>query len=625
MKITTISLALLSAFSFCHAQNPGSITSTETKPKAGSEIHYVYSPPNRLLIPDKTVVSVVYQSEKQFYVKKIPINKDGNGYGFSFKAPDSSAVLVFSMEDANKKIVDNNNEEGYILYLNDKNGNRFSFEKISLAGMLSGYAQYFLKLKETPKTLLIKMYEDSYMLHPELKQKDSYLDYLTVLYKEKQDAVKPKMLAYAKQMALTQNNEAKLSNAIRVYRLLKMDEEQQVIEQKTIANYPNGQIAKDKFWDKFNSAENPTEQSVVAFMDEYVSRFQDSSINVMDNFYMTILFSLLKNKEWNGLKKYELLIHNKLNVAGLYNNFAWKLSGEQIDNPGNDLDIAKMLSRKSLDYTGELMKTPGTDDQQSRPFQGNYNTHADTYALILYKLGQYDSAFYYQDEIYKQGSELDAGGLERYAVYAEKVKGIKYAKQVIEKQLLVGLNSPIMLKQLQSIYKQLSLPADEFNKLQEKSNFLAKQKTAETIKAKFGTVKAKNFALKNIFGETVPLSSLKNKVVVLDFWATWCMPCRASFPAMQALLNKYKEDSSVVFLFIDVWERKSPEKMQESAVKFIKDNNYSFNVLLDVHDKVVNEYRVEGIPSKFVIDKKGNIVFMGDSSNLSLEIENAKN
>ncbi len=270
------------------------------------------------------------------------------------------------------------------------------------------------------------------------------------------------------------------------------------------------------------------------------------------------------------------------------------------------------------------MKILALNNDLGHELQGTHNTFADTYALILYKLGQYDSAFYYQDAVYMQHGELDAGGLERYAVYAEKVKGANYARKVIEEQLLSGVNSPAMLSQLQSIYKQLNLPEDEFKKLQEKYNLVSRQKTAEAIKAKLGTTIAKNFTLKNILGEAVSLSSLKDKVVILDFWATWCGPCRASFPAMQEAVNKYKEDSTVAFLFIDVWENKAPKKMQEEAAKFIKDNKYSFNVLLDVDDKVITDYRVEGIPAKFVIDKKGNIVFMGNSSNISLEIENAR-
>jgi thiol-disulfide isomerase/thioredoxin len=260
------------------------------------------------------------------------------------------------------------------------------------------------------------------------------------------------------------------------------------------------------------------------------------------------------------------------------------------------------------------MNSPVTDYDKGKELQDAYNRFADTYALILYKNGQYDSAFYYQNAIYQQGWELNNAGLEHYAAYSEIIKGAIFTKLFIETHLLKGVKSPVLLKQLQAIYRQLNLPADEFNNLQRKSNLIARQKTTEAIKARYGTLKAKDFALKNIKGETVVLSSFKNKVVVLDFWATWCAPCKASFPSMQELVNNYKQDSDVVFLFIDVWENKTPQKMQEEALRLTKDNNYSFNVLLDINDKVVSNFKVEGIPQKFVIDKRGNIVYTGDAS-----------
>jgi thiol-disulfide isomerase/thioredoxin len=625
MKIITTSLCLLFAISYCKAQTKGSIISSEIQPKAGLINHYIYYPPEHLAIPDKMQISVVYQSGKQFYLKTIPMIKNSNSYLFSFRAPDSTAILIFSVGDSRKKIIDNNNEAGYILKLLDREGKPFIFENVMLAGMLRGYVPFFLKLKETPTEVLINLYELSYKLNPELKLQESYVDYLTVLYMKKGEVVKNDLLAYARQMALAKNDETNLIIAMRVYQLLKMDEEKNIIEQNAIVNYPNGLIAKNKFLESFNTAQGQTKQTMIAAMDEYINRFKDSSDNIKDYFYMRIIAQLIEQKEWDEIKKYESLFHEKLNLASLYNSFAWKLSGELIDNPGNNLDNAKILSRKSLDYTEVMMKTSITDDLKEQELKDIHNTYADTYALILYKLGQYDSAFSYQDGIYQQGDKLDAGGIERYAIYSEKVKGSSYARQVIEQQLLSGVNSPVMLKQLQSIYKQLNLPMNELNKLQEKSNLLSKQKTAETIKTKFGTLKAKNIELKNILGETVSLSSFKNKVVVLDFWATWCMPCRASFPAMQELLNKYKDDNEVVFLYIDVWENKTAQKMQEIASKFIKDNNYSFNVLLDVNDKVVKDFKVDAIPAKFIINKKGEIVFMGESSNIAFEIENAKN
>ena len=154
--------------------------------------------------------------------------------------------------------------------------------------------------------------------------------------------------------------------------------------------------------------------------------------------------------------------------------------------------------------------------------------------------------------------------------------------QLVESKLLTGTKSPVMLKQLQGIYKQLNLPEDEFNRLQNMSALLAKQKNEAAIIAAYGALKAPDFSLKNMYGETVTLSQLKNKVVVIDFWATWCVPCKASFPTMQQLVTKYKDDKDVVFLFIDTWEGAEPQKNQETVKKYIADNKYSFEVLFDV-------------------------------------------
>lgn len=124
---------------------------------------------------------------------------------------------------------------------------------------------------------------------------------------------------------------------------------------------------------------------------------------------------------------------------------------------------------------------------------------------------------------------------------------------------------------------------------------------------------APDFTLTDTEGNTVRLSDLRGKVVVLDFWATWCGPCKRSFPAMQKAVNKYRDDSDVVFLFIHTWEKEA--NATELAVKYLADNNYHFRLLMDLKDPqtkantVVKSYGVRGIPAKFVIDPQGNIRF----------------
>lgn len=119
------------------------------------------------------------------------------------------------------------------------------------------------------------------------------------------------------------------------------------------------------------------------------------------------------------------------------------------------------------------------------------------------------------------------------------------------------------------------------------------------------------FTLKDLEGQDVSLADLKGKVVVLDFWATWCAPCIKSFPAMQMAVDQYKEDPEVEFLFINTWERQ--EDPTEFVRQFMEKRDFDFTVLVDEKDPVskrnpvVESYGVNGIPVKFIIDASGSI------------------
>jgi thiol-disulfide isomerase/thioredoxin len=190
--------------------------------------------------------------------------------------------------------------------------------------------------------------------------------------------------------------------------------------------------------------------------------------------------------------------------------------------------------------------------------------------------------------------------------------GLEYTKEFIEKQLLSGQNSALLVKQLQEIYKKLNLSDSEFKKNRKTYLELTSKKLKEDIIAKYGNVKAIAFSLTNLEGKQIKLSDYMGKVVVLDFWATWCGPCRASFPGMQELVNEYK-NKNVEFLFIDTWQEGTPNAINKEVSKFVKENSYNFHVLFDYKNDIVTKYKVESIPTKIVIDKNGNFLSLSSS------------
>ncbi|QJB30353.1 TlpA family protein disulfide reductase [Chitinophaga oryzae] len=103
-------------------------------------------------------------------------------------------------------------------------------------------------------------------------------------------------------------------------------------------------------------------------------------------------------------------------------------------------------------------------------------------------------------------------------------------------------------------------------------------------------------------GEPVALSSLKGKVVFINFWATWCPPCRAEMPSVDRLYRQWKDNPGMAFLIVDA------DGQPEKAAAFMRDNGYVLPVVMLTGNVPQNVY--DGtLPTTLIIDKAGRIVF----------------
>ena len=113
---------------------------------------------------------------------------------------------------------------------------------------------------------------------------------------------------------------------------------------------------------------------------------------------------------------------------------------------------------------------------------------------------------------------------------------------------------------------------------------------------------APDFELTTFDGETFNLSDLRGQVVVLNFWASWCVPCRDEAPILESLWRRYRSQRVVV---VGVAYADS----QQGSLEFIEEFNISYPNGPDVGTRISDEYRITGVPETFVINEAGEIVF----------------
>ncbi|MBQ8031364.1 MAG: redoxin domain-containing protein [Butyrivibrio sp.] len=122
-------------------------------------------------------------------------------------------------------------------------------------------------------------------------------------------------------------------------------------------------------------------------------------------------------------------------------------------------------------------------------------------------------------------------------------------------------------------------------------------------------IPAPDFTLTDQYGVTHSLADYRGKIIFLNFWATWCPPCRAEMPDIQALYEKYSQDenSDVVILGV-AFPNQGDEKDAEGIAKFLEDNGYTYPVLMDEGATLQLPYYITAFPTTFIINPDGNVL-----------------
>lgn len=577
-------------------------------PKQSSKLSFEYNKNYSSLIKQPTLDVVVYQfTEKGIKVLEPVITKKGTVYSGSITLDSNTNCIAFGFSSGEEK--DMNGSKGYIVPVYNKNNQPVDGYYVWASNLHNGYGEYLFGLpNDADKGLAVL--DEGLKQNPLLKNNIGFFSsYLNALSRAKKKEATPYIAKEMEDFEAKGNlKEAGYNTLIQWYNRDKRKAKADSLTLAMKAAFPEGDWKKNEAGTNFNK-EKDLAKKVILFQ-EYVAKYPTTEANKfqIDNFKSQLALAYGKAKDFKSYYEWSKELP-KGTVALNNNSLAWAMA-----EADENLEEAKKMAAEATSYTKSEMLNPtekkpdgSTTKQWEDQRKSSYGMFGDTYAFILYKLGDYKTAYPIAKEAATINKFKDAEYNERYAMLAEKAIPTAEAKKLIEQFVKDGVATAKTKEALKNVYIKEKSSDNGFDAYLSELEADAKNKKREEIAKSILNEVSPKFSLKDFEGKTVSLDDLKGKVVVVDFWATWCGPCIASMPAMNKTLAKYKDNENVKFLFVDTWE--TVENKLQNAKDFMTKKNYPFYVLMDNDDKMVADFKVSGIPTKFVIDKEGKIRF----------------
>lgn len=583
------------------------------KPVPGGEVTIMYTPPDPV-VKNATTIKMEYSSYSSKYdgfehiedTRSVALQKEGNTWIAVIHISANTEIVAAKFLPDNTA-PDNNNGEGYFIRTHDSKGNE-SIE--SLFGHATSYISwavfngYVNRDFKKGKGLL----EELFALYPDMKER--YIrDWLTALRNSTPDSLKSKVFSMEMEEALAYEtiSDDDYKFIIWFCRNHGMPDKAEEAEKLALKKYPNGKVAYDKKYELFEN--EPDILKMMEMARELEKDFHDKFAVPPSG----IVFSIMvKQKRFDLLPGWWKVMVSEYNLSpGLY----WWLA-DQLVKAEAELQIALDICEKgdAALRNEQINHVKGkiayvTEERAEEIEKRDHSFLLATWARALRAADRKEEAVRKYEEAFLVYPviKFQDGDIVAYSALLTETKSYDNALIYLEEIKRAGISAPGVDESLKQIWVERNGTDKGFE------TYMAELE-AEGIKAEIEKQRklmisqpAPDFTLTDLDGNIITLSEHHGKVVILDFWATWCGPCKASFPAMQMVVDKYASDTTVKFFFINTRETATDKK--ENARKFLEESNYAFHALLDNDNKVNEVFKVSGIPTKFVIDGKGNIRF----------------
>ena len=570
--------------------------------KPGEDITVKYNPDSSNLEGKDDIRLVVYlYGNKLNNALDIPLTKNGNIYSGNVRTEENTLGVLLKF--ASGEEIDNNNKEGYVVFLSNDKGDRIAGSLAGYGEALSRWGAYYSDLdldREKAYKLIIEDFEKN----PEVKTRflDSYLKVVSTVKPEKKDKIIKKELEIFAES--NPSDEEGLTVLAEWYSRIELEDEADKYKSIIIEKYPNSEFAESVKIKEFKKEEDLNKKIKIAA--EFEEQFSK-------NEHSEYLYDLIAN-EYRNKKEYEMalkFLEENIDKPSSYRFYS--VVNRMLDEDA-DMNLALKIADLGVVRSRGELSNPSIEKpiyltaiewKKEREYYLGINLFGK--GKVLNSLNRKEATLNILEEAVKLTKEEDELINELYAKALIENGKYDFAMSKISQFIKSGHNTSPMKTYLKEAYLNEKGTEDGFDDYSSQFEDAAKEKLIEKLKNEIILEPAPSFTLLDIAGKKVSFDDYRGKIIIIDFWATWCGPCLASFPGMKKAVEKYENDSWVKFLFINTWER--VEEKTKNAVDFIAKNDYPFHVLMDEDNKVIDKYKVSGIPTKFIIDSEGNIRF----------------
>jgi len=608
-KACTVAMALL--VYMCSSVATAQILAVNpSKLQRGGVISFTYDPRGGKFEQDTLAMATVIVTDGfDQQSKKVALTKEGKIYHGKFQT-DSTTLLVI-LAFSSKKIWDLAPVDGYIYPVCE--GDK------PVDGALTAMADFYIsKYRKTIYGVepnyqkAAELYQEELSLHPNGKYKLVALQkYYQALYKLNPDKGKAEILSAIKTIDQQQQiSDVELYKKYRLYEILDRKVEMENTLELISAKFPNSPVI---FSRRYKDALTPRAAAQMELMGSKLiidyamegGQFSSSANSV----YRALNQAYLK--EMNLPKFYFYLgkltepsfkLIDLINAVTFFAETKRELNeAEKISNWGLRLIDTLTLSKSSL--SPQRLKEKRTE-------------LTGMLGRIYYEQGKFGEAYTALKSAHQENTEQLPFIPLYYALALVKQKEYKTALPLLADAIRLGRVDDEVTLAFQEAFINDGGSLSDYTALLTRLKVEAVANKKSTLTKIMQKIPAPNFTLLDHKGKRVSLADYKGKIVVLDFWATWCIPCLEAFPGMNKLVKKYQNEQDVVFLFINTSETFTKD-LTKNINAYLKKQGYNFHVLIDEKSVMngVNKYTANtlydasAIPLKVVIDKAGNIRF----------------